>query len=72
MNGGGILVRITEVEKNSLAAKNGICVDDTLISVNGHEIRDVVDYRDYLTVAGVILEDEREGIRFDVVITLEE
>ncbi|MBQ5809773.1 MAG: DUF512 domain-containing protein [Clostridia bacterium] len=66
------MVRITEVEKNSLAAKNGICVDDTLISVNGHEIRDVLDYRFYLTEARVALEIEREGIRFEVVIKKDE
>lgn len=44
-----VLVRITEVEKSSIAEKHGIKPNDMLKSINGNEIRDVLDYRFYLT-----------------------
>ena len=43
------MVKITGVERRSLADKKGIKSGDTLISVNGNEINDVLDYRFYLT-----------------------
>ncbi len=39
---------ITGVEKGSIAEKKKIHAGDTLISVNGNSIRDVLDYRFYL------------------------
>jgi len=42
------MVTVTEVEKNSRAERAGILAGDILISLNGHEIRDVLDYRFYL------------------------
>ncbi len=42
------MVKITEVEKKSLAEKAGLKSGDTLISVNENEINDVLDYRFYL------------------------
>ena len=42
------MVTITDVLPRSRAEKAGICVGDILISINGHEIRDVLDYRFYL------------------------
>lgn len=39
---------ITEVARGSIAEKKNICAGDTLISINGKEIRDVLDYRFYL------------------------
>ncbi len=41
-------VTISSVEPHSLAARKGICGGDRLVSVNGHEIADVLDYRFYL------------------------
>lgn len=42
------MVRITEVLPHSRAEKAGIAPEDILISINGKEIRDVLDYRFYL------------------------
>ena len=42
------MVTITGVEKGSRAARHGVQVGDILISINGREIRDVLDYRFYL------------------------
>lgn len=42
------MVRITGVEPHSSADAAGIKVDDILISLNGNEINDVLDYRFYL------------------------
>ena len=43
------MVTITAVTPGTLAAKKGILPGDILISVNEHEINDVLDYRFYLT-----------------------
>lgn len=42
------MVRITCVDENSRAARAGIKVDDMLVSINGREINDVLDYRFHL------------------------
>ncbi|MBR4451197.1 MAG: DUF512 domain-containing protein [Clostridia bacterium] len=42
-------VKIKNVENGSLAGKKGICPGDTLASINGNEINDVLDYRFYLS-----------------------
>ncbi len=43
------MVLIKSVLPGSIAAAVGICGGDLLLSINGHEIRDVLDYRFYLT-----------------------
>ena len=43
------MVTITAVTPGTPAAKKGILPGDILISVNEHEINDVLDYRFYLT-----------------------
>ena len=43
------MVKISAVRMGSIAAKKGILAKDILISINGHEIRDVLDYRFYMT-----------------------
>ena len=43
------MVKITEVERRSRAERAGIRAGDTLVSINGNEIKDVLDYRFYLT-----------------------
>ena len=40
-------VKITSVEKGSAGSRKGIKSGDTLISINDHEIFDVLDYRFY-------------------------
>ncbi len=42
------MVRVAAVSPRSHAFRAGICEGDYLISVNGHEIHDVLDYRFYL------------------------
>lgn len=42
-------VKITGVEPRSPAEKHGIRAGDTLLSINGHEINDILDYRFYMT-----------------------
>ena len=49
------MVTITEVAKRSRAARHGIRAGDELISINGHEIRDVLDYRFYLAEERITL-----------------
>ncbi len=41
-------VKISSVGAGSIASKKGIEAGDVLIDINGHEIRDVLDYRFYL------------------------
>ena len=43
------MVKILDVEKKSPAAKKRIKAGDILVSINGNEINDVLDYRFYLT-----------------------
>lgn len=42
-------VLISNVSKNSPADKSGIKPGDTLVSINGNSIKDVLDYRFYMT-----------------------
>jgi len=53
------MVVITEVEKGSLAEKAGIRSGDTLVSIDTHPIRDILDYRFFLTEAKILLEIRR-------------
>lgn len=48
-------VRIFDVEKGSYADKKGICAGDTLVSINGNEIEDVLDFRFYQQNERVVL-----------------
>ena len=60
------MVKITGVEKNSRAAKRGICAGDILMRINGNEINDVLDYRFYLTECAVSLTLLRDGEEYTV------
>lgn len=51
-------VRITQVQDGSLAQKKKILAGDKLISMNGHTVQDVLDYRFYLTETRLELELE--------------
>ena len=55
------MVKITFTAENSIAEKMKIQPLDVLVSVNGHEIHDVLDYRFYLTETDVELELLRDG-----------
>ena len=43
------MVRITGVSARSRAHSAGLGTGDILVSINGHDISDVLDYRFYLT-----------------------
>lgn len=60
------MVKITEVERRSRAARVGIRANDLLVSVNGNAIRDVLDYRFYLAERRVELSLVRDGKEFTV------
>lgn len=69
---GIFMVTISEVEKKSIAQKAGLKAGDILIAINGHEIRDVLDYRYYLTEPNITLTIHRGPELFDTVICKEE
>ncbi len=60
------MVKVTEVEKGSLAEKAGIRAGDTLLSIDSNPIRDILDYRFFLTESVIVLDLEREGSPFQV------
>ncbi len=55
------MVRVSAVETQSVAQRLGILAGDVLVSINGNEIRDVLDYRFYLTEKEVTLSFLRDG-----------
>ena len=55
------MVKICKVLPNGIAAQAGILPNDTLVAINGHEIRDVLDYRFYLTDTTAHLSLLRDG-----------
>ena len=60
------MVKITAVEARSRAEKAGIVGGDILVSINKNEIRDVLDYRFYLTEREVELLLLRDGAEYTV------
>lgn len=60
------MVSIVGVEKNSSAESAGIREGDILISINGNDINDVLDYRFYLAEKKIILSLKREEKIFSV------
>ena len=50
------MVKVTFVADNSRAQKAGIAAEDILLSINGNEINDVLDYRFYLANSLISLE----------------
>lgn len=57
------MVKITEVEKGSLAEAAGLSVGDILVAINKNAINDVLDYRFYLAERRIKIEYERDGKR---------
>ena len=62
------MVKITSVEPNSRAARAGIQPGDELCSINGEEIRDVLDYRFYLADKTIVLSLLRDKTPYEVTI----
>lgn len=62
------MVEVYDVKAGSAADKNGILRGDYIISVNGHDIQDVIDYRYYITESRITLCVHRGPELFDVTI----
>ena len=62
------MVKIQSVIPKSIAARAGLRDGDVLQSINGNSIRDVLDYRFYLTDTSVRLTLERDGAPYSVVL----
>jgi len=62
------VVKIVSVDKGSRAEAHGICGGDNLISINGREISDVLDYRFFLADRSIVLKLSRDGQEFEVTI----
>ena len=62
------MVKITCVDEKSRAARAGILPGDVLCSIGGREIRDVLDYRFFLTERCVTLKLLRDGVPYEVTI----
>ena len=63
------MVKIVTVDAHSRAKKAGICENDILVSINGREINDVLDYRFHLANRKIdvcILRDGKE-LHFNIV-----
>lgn len=62
------MVKITDVSVGSTAFKSGVRAGDVLMSINGNEINDVLDYRFYLTERCVEIRLSRSGEEYTVTI----
>lgn len=60
------MVTVESVQAHSAAAAAGIAAGDVLVSVNGHAVRDVLDYRFYMTDTAVRLVLTRDGNEYAV------
>ena len=65
-------VVISSVEKNSPAEKAGIVQGESLVSINGNAIKDVLDYRFYMTDRKLDIEIEKDGEKRTVSVSKEE
>ena len=66
------MVTITGITRGSAADKAGLRAKDIIISVNGKEINDVLDYRFYLAEPVITLKIHRGAELFDIRIEKEE
>ena len=66
------MVTITDVLPRSRAERVGVRAGDILVSVNGHEIHDVLDYRFYLAEEKITLICTRDGQEYTVRIKKQE
>lgn len=60
------MVEICEVRAHSRAEKQGVLAGDILVSINGHDINDVLDYRFYLAENTVELLLKRNGEEYKI------
>ncbi len=62
------MVEITEVSRHSRAECAGIIAGDILVSINGNDINDVLDYRFYLADTNItlLIRREQKNLTFDI------
>ncbi len=65
-------VKITGIEKGSLASLKRIYAGDTLIKINGNEIRDVLDYQFYIKDTKLVLVLEEESGKSKIIVIRKE
>ena len=63
---------ITSIDAGSPAQRRGVRVGETLRTINGHPVVDVLDYRFFGYEASVMLELEKDGVRRTVAIHKQE
>ena len=66
------MVKITDVSPRSRAAKAGALAGDILVSINGNEINDVLDYRFYLAEKHICLSLLRDSKEIEIKIIKQE
>ena len=66
------MVNVISVERNSHAEKCGLIAGDKLISINGHEINDVLDYRFYIMESTLVIEYLRNRKRMSTAVVKDE
>ena len=66
------MVKITDVSQKSRAERAGIRSGDVLVSINGREINDVLDYRFHLANENITLLLKRNGEELSIVIKKKE
>ena len=66
------MVKIITVDKNSRAERSGILENDILVSINGREINDVLDYRFHLANKNIDICLIRETTKLHINITKQE
>ena len=66
------MVKITSIDQRGRAAKAGALSGDILISINGNQINDVLDYRFYLAEKHICLSLLRDGKEVEIKITKQE
>lgn len=66
------MVKITGIDVNSKAEKAGIIPEDILVSINGREINDVLDYRFHLANKDLDICVLRDGVEYHFHITKQE
>lgn len=62
------MVKIAKVNKNSIAEKHKILPGDVIVSINGNDINDVLDYRFYITEKKLIIVLERRGEPIEITV----
>ena len=62
------MVKIVGVDKGSRAERAGLVDGDVLISINGREINDVLDYRFFLAERSIELKYSRAGAEYSAII----